>query len=104
MNRVTSLLIKSAALVLLAPTMAFAEDSVATGSYLLPIGAGIAFGLAALGGTLGQSKAVSAALEAIGRNPTASGNLFTPMILGLVLIESLVILGLVVAFAILGKI
>ena len=63
----------------------------------LPLGAGLAIALAALGGTLGQSKAIAAALDSIGRNPSASGKLFTPMIIGLALIESLVILSFIIA-------
>ena len=59
-------------------------------------GAGI--GLAALGGGIGQGRAAGSALEGIARNPQASGKIFTPMILGLALIESLVIYGLVIAF------
>ena len=109
MNRLTSVVLTSVVLAALVPTAAFAQEHavavVGTGSnYLLPIGAAIAIGLAALGGTLGQAKAVSAALEAIGRNPTASGNLFTPMLLGLAFIESLVIIAFVIAFTLTGKI
>ncbi len=77
------------------PAFAFAEDG--SGKGFIAIGAGIAIGVAALGGTLGQGKTVSAALEAIGRNPSASGKVFVPMILGLALIESLVIVSFVVA-------
>lgn len=68
------------------------------------IGAGIAIGLPVLGGTLGQSRAASAALEGIARNPGAASRIQTPMILGLALIESLVLFALVVALFILGKI
>lgn len=74
------------------------------GSGLLGIGAGIAIGMAALGGTLGQGKTVSTLLDATGRNPGASGKLFVPMILGLVFIESLVIFSFVIAFQLIGKI
>lgn len=70
----------------------------------LAIGAGLAIGVAALGGSLGQGRAVSAALEGIARNPNASGKIFTPMIIGLALIESLVIYGLVIAFILQDKI
>ena len=66
--------------------------------------AGLAIGIAAFGGALGQGKAAAAALEGIARNPNASGKLFTPMILGLALIESLVIYSLIIAFLLLGKI
>jgi F-type H+-transporting ATPase subunit c len=53
---------------------------------------------------MAQGKAASAALEGIARNPEAQGKIFTPMILGMALIESLVILGFVIAFMIQGKI
>ena len=64
------------------------------------LAAGLAIGLAAFGGSLGQGKAAVAALEGISRNPNASGKIFTPMILGLALIESLVIYAFVIAFMI----
>ncbi len=63
----------------------------------LGLAAGLAIGIAAFGGALGQGKAAVAALEGIARNPAASGKLFTPMILGLALIESLVIYAFVIA-------
>ena len=68
------------------------------------LAAAISIGLAALGGTIAQGKAASAALEGIARNPEAQDKIFTPMILGMALIESLVILGFVIAFMIQGKI
>lgn len=74
------------------------------GSGILALSAAIAIGLAALGGTLGQSKAAAAALEGIARNPEAQGKILTPMILALALIESLVIFGFVIAFLLQGKI
>jgi F-type H+-transporting ATPase subunit c len=64
---------------------------------------GLGLGIAAFGGALGQGKAAAAALEGIARNPSASDKLFTPMILGLALIESLVIYSLVISFMLLGK-
>ncbi|MCG3173346.1 MAG: ATP synthase subunit c [Myxococcota bacterium] len=67
------------------------------------IGAGIAIGLAALGGGLGQGRAASSALEGIARNPGASDKIFTPMILGLAFVESLVIFTWVIAFMLQGK-
>lgn len=70
---------------------------------LIAIGAALAIGMAALGGTLAQGKAASSALEGIARNPEAQGKIFTPMLLGMALIESLVILGFVIAFMIQGK-
>ncbi len=63
------------------------------------LGMGLVMGLAALGGTLGQSRAASAAYEAIGRNPQAADKLNTPFILGMAFIESLVLFAMVVVFA-----
>ena len=66
--------------------------------------AGLAIGVAAAGGAIGQGRAAAAALEGIARNPQASGKLFTPMIIGLALIESLVIYALVIAFQLSGNV
>ena len=92
--------------VLLTPALALAQEA-STGSAssgYIAIAAAIAICVAALGGTLGQGRAVSAALDAIGRNPAASGKVFLPMILGLALIESLVILSFVIAIQLVGKV
>ena len=62
------------------------------------LAAAIAIGLAVYGGASAQSKAASAALEGIARNPAAGDKLFTPMIISLALIESLVLLAFVIAF------
>jgi len=91
------------------PALAFAEEAAhaATsggGSSLIALGAGLAIGIAALGGTLGQGRAVAAALEGIARNPGAKDKIQTPMILGLALIESLVIFSFVIAFLLSGKV
>ena len=75
---------------------AHASDTSSAG--LVAIGAGLAIGLAVFGGTMGQGKAASSALEGIARNPAAGDKLFTPLILSLALIESLVILAFLVAF------
>ena len=91
----------------LAPATALASEGAASGDSskgLIALGAGIAIGLGAFGGTTSQSKAASAALEGISRNPGAADKIQTPMILGLALIESLVLLAFVVAFLLQGKI
>jgi F-type H+-transporting ATPase subunit c len=62
------------------------------------LGAGLAIGLAVLGGTTGQARAAAAALEGISRNPGAAGRIQTPMILGLALIESLVLFAFAIAY------
>ncbi|HTQ47733.1 MAG TPA: ATP synthase F0 subunit C [Polyangiaceae bacterium] len=91
----------------LLPVLAFAQDDRA-GSNSFDVkawaaaGAGIAIGLGVLGGALGQGRAAAAALEGISRNPGASARIQTPMILGLALIESLVLLAFVIAFFLQG--
>jgi F-type H+-transporting ATPase subunit c len=80
---------------------AFAEEAAAAGhgdKGLIAMGAGLAIGIAALGGALGQAKTAASALEGIARNPAAQDKIFTPMIIGLALIESLVIYAFVIAF------
>src|SRR5262245_13094017 len=94
------------ALVLL-PALAFAQDAAANqfdSNAWTAIAAGFAIGIAALGGTMGQGRATAAALEGISRNPGAAARIQTPMILGLALIESLVLLSWVIAFFLQGKI
>jgi F-type H+-transporting ATPase subunit c len=59
-----------------------------------------AISIAAVGGAIAQGKAASVALEGIARNPAAADKLFTPMIIALALIESLVIYAFVIAFLI----
>lgn len=86
---------------------AFAEEGAAASGqsvFGLALGAGLAIGLAALGGSIGQGRAAAAALEGIARNPGAANKIQTPMIIGLALIESLVIYALVIAFLLQGKI
>ena len=87
----------------LAALPAFAQDAAAAGGNytflgLAALGAGIAIGLAVFGAASGQGKAASAALEGIARNPSASGAMFLPMILGFVFMESLAILAFLIAF------
>jgi F-type H+-transporting ATPase subunit c len=97
----------TAALVMLIASPAFAQGMDATRAdrdKWLGLGAALAFGLSALGGGIGQGRASGAALEGIARNPQAYNRIFTPMILGLALIESLVIYGLLIAFLLYGKI
>ena len=93
----------AATVVTLLSTSAFAQDAGAASNVndvkmLAAIGAGFAIGLGVLGGALGQGRAAAAALEGISRNPGAAPRIQTPMILGLALIESLVLLSFVIAF------
>ncbi len=92
----------------LVPLAAFAEETGKVGANKFDvkmwaaIGAGLAIGLGVMGGGLAQGKAAAAALEGISRNPGAAPRIQTPMILGLALIESLVLLSFVIAFFLQG--
>ena len=108
MNKIVSNLVAFFSTFLVAAA-AFAEAGApqggANGNYgWYALGAGLAIGLAAAGGALGQGRAAAAALDGIARNPTAQSKVFVPFILGLALIESLVILAFVVAFGLSGNI
>ena len=64
----------------------------------------LALGLAAVASAMGLGRAVSAALDAISRQPEAGGQIQTAMIIGCALIEALTIYVLVIAFVYGGKI
>ena len=103
----TWLRLVSFALPLLATASAFAQDGEKAASdagAFAALAAGLAIGIAAAGCGLGQGRAAAAALDGIARNPQASDKLFTPMILGLALIESLAIYALVIAIMLIGKV
>jgi F-type H+-transporting ATPase subunit c len=88
-------------LMVIAPAVAFAQDGGAgMGS---GIGAGIAVGAAGLGCGIGQGLTAGNTTQAIARNPGAAGAMFTNFILGMVLIESIAIYGLVIAILLMGK-
>jgi len=95
---------------LMSAVPAFAEEGMAAATSgglgdkgFIALGAGILLGLAALGGTLGQGKVGAAAMDGIARNPQAGKDMFTPMIVALALIESLVILSWLMANFFQGK-
>jgi F-type H+-transporting ATPase subunit c len=105
----SKLALASAALTTLATSSAFAADKGGVSNAfdvqsMAAIGAGIAIGLAVLGGATGQGRAAAAALEGISRNPGAAPRIMTPMILGLALIESLVLFAFVIAYFLQDKI
>lgn len=64
------------------------------------LAAGIAIGLAALGGAIGMGMAISKSSEGIARQPEAEGKIRTTLMLGLVFIETAIIYALVVAILI----
>ena len=64
----------------------------------------LALGMAAVASAFGLGRAVSAAMDAIARQPEAGGQIQTTMIIGCALIEALTIYVLVIAFVLQGKI
>jgi F-type H+-transporting ATPase subunit c len=97
MRKLGTLLVWTVLFVLL-PLAAFAEDGSGGGSWGYALGAGLAVGLAGLGCGIGQGLTAGNTTAGIARNPGAAGAMFTNFILGMVLIESIAIYGLVIAF------
>ncbi len=103
-NILTRLFVFAATLFVAIP--AFAAEAAAYGDStrgVIAIATAISIAVAAFGGAIGQGNAVNAAMQGIARNPSAAGKIMTSMIIGLALIESLVIYGLVIAFMLLAK-
>jgi F-type H+-transporting ATPase subunit c len=67
------------------------------------IAAAIAAGLAAVGAGIGNGLVAGRMIEGIGRQPEARGMLLTNMFIGIALVEALPIIGVVVAFMVLGR-
>jgi F-type H+-transporting ATPase subunit c len=91
----------------LVPLAAYAEEPAAAaagGTLGLGLGAGLAVGLAALGCGIGQGLTAGNTTAGIARNPGAAGSMFTNFILGMVLIESISIYGLVVGLLLVFRI
>lgn len=111
----TALLVMTAAI--LTGGFAFASDAGIAGQQPQPVrptdgpsfwvtiaATGLSLAIAVGFGALGQSKAITASVEAIARQPEAGGRIFVSMIIGLALIETLVIYMLVIAFMVIGKV
>lgn len=88
----------------LASTAMAAEGGAAAGGVNLAvicIAAALSVGVAALGCGIGMGSAVGGACSGTARNPEASGKITVTMIIGLALIESLTIYGLVISLILL---
>lgn len=68
---------------------------------MIALAAAIGIGLSTLGPAIGQGLSVYSALQGIARNPEVAGTIRTNMIIGMALLESLTIYGLVVALILL---
>ncbi|HMM42498.1 MAG TPA: ATP synthase F0 subunit C [Thermomicrobiales bacterium] len=64
------------------------------------IGAALAIGIGAIGPGIGIGMAVAKAMEALGRNPEAAGDIRTTMIIGAGLAEAVAIYAFVIAIII----
>ncbi len=69
----------------------------------IPLAAGLAMGLGAIGPGIGIGFGAGKAVEAIGRNPEIQGTILVPMLIGLGMAEAVAIYALVIAFLLLGK-
>jgi F-type H+-transporting ATPase subunit c len=67
------------------------------------IAAAIAIGLAALGAGIGNGLIVSRTVEGVARQPELRSTLQTIMFIGVALVEALPIIGVVIAFIVLGR-
>jgi F-type H+-transporting ATPase subunit c len=88
----------SALMMLFTVATAMAQSPAATAaergtgsSWFFPAMGSFAVGIAAFGGALGDGRAIAAACEGTARNPGAGGRIFTMLLLGLALIETLVL-------------
>ena len=105
MKKVLRLLLWSLVFVVV-PTLAFAADGGGGGAddgmnAGKAIGAGLAVGAAGLGCGIGMGMTAGNTTAGIARNPGAAGAMFTNFILGMVLLESVAIYGLLIAFLLL---
>ena len=107
MRTIVKLVLWSAVFALI-PLVASAEEAAAvaatTPAWGYGLGAGLAVGLAALGCGIGQGLTAGNTTAGIARNPGAAGAMFTNFILGMVLIESISIYGLVVGLLLVFRI
>ena len=69
-----------------------------TDTAFIKLAAGLAIGLGAIGPGIGIGIAVGGAMEAIGRNPEATGRIVPNMILAMAFAESIAIYSLIFAF------
>jgi F-type H+-transporting ATPase subunit c len=79
-----------------AETAAAAEAGATTGDGLTAMGAGLAYGFAAIGPALGIGNLVGKSVEAMARQPEAAGMVRTTMFLGIAFTEALALIGFVV--------
>jgi F-type H+-transporting ATPase subunit c len=70
---------------------------------LAALAAGLGAALAVVGAGIGIGKLAASAMEAIGRQPEAGGDIRTTMIIAAALIEGVTLFALVICFILAGK-
>ncbi len=96
---------------LVLPLLANAQEHVTTttttgtsiGTGLGYLGAGLGIGIASAAVGYSQSRAASAALDGIARNPAAAKPIFVPLLLSLALMEALVLFAFLVTNGLVSK-
>jgi len=88
-------------------TSLFAEEGAAA-SYPVPalaaLGAALGIAIAVFACGLAQGKITAAYLDGVARNPGAQKLMFTPLILGLAFVETLVLFTILIQMMVLGKV
>jgi F-type H+-transporting ATPase subunit c len=105
-KKIGSTVVAIAVLLLTSPAFAAVEEGGGSEWYrgLIALAAGLGLGIAAFGAALGQGRATAAAMESIGRNPNSADRIFTPLIVGLALMEALALYAFVIAIILQGKV
>ena len=67
---------------------------------IVPLAKAIAIGVGAIGPAIGIGMIGAKAMEAIGRNPEATGKILVPMLIASAFAEAIAIYALVIAFSI----
>ena len=107
MKRIGAGLFAVGVMLLANPTLVLAAEEGGGGPWwrgLIALAAGLGLGIAAFGAALGQGRATAAAMESIGRNPNSADRIFTPLIVGLALMEALALYAFVIAIILQAKV
>lgn len=70
---------------------------------LLGLAMGLGLAIAAFGSATAQGKAIASAVDSIGRQPEAAGQIQTAMMIGLAFVEALTIYSLLFVFLLMGR-
>ena len=103
-STITTVAMAFGALALLAPQAALAQGGVVVPMEYIGVGlAAIGAGLATLGGGVGIGLIGKGAVEAVARQPEASGNILVNMVLTAALVEGATLFAIVVGFLAMGS-